>query len=188
MPLTWPPPETDPAHPNSAPSDLRKIILQEYSDHGQWARHYSTVRMTLGTFFVTAATGFISLRWDTPGAGVALIAAGIFFIGVILFLEFSWLTFHEMNKQRELVDTYSTVLNLGRGATSKFSLLRSGTGIVLVIPLIIAFAALDYWWYYDSKPRPKAVTEITVPLKLQVGNQPPTIVNVPLKVVLPDAR
>lgn len=56
---------------------------------------------TVGTFFITAATGFISLRWDTPQGGIALISAVVFGMGVILFLIFSALTFDETNKQRE---------------------------------------------------------------------------------------
>jgi hypothetical protein len=185
MSLKWPAPQPDATKANTGDADIRTVLVQEYGDHGQWARHYSTVRMTVGTFFITAATGFISLRWDTPQGGIALISAVIFGMGVILFLIFSALTFDEMNKQREIVDTYSEILGLRTAKSKKLSLWKSATGLVIVIALVLAFASFDLWWCFYSKPQLKGAAQITVPLKLQVGQQPVFTVNVPVKVLLP---
>ena len=106
MPLTWPDPQPDPTQASMKDADTRAVLLQEYSDRGQWARHYSAVRMTLGTFFITAATGVITLRWDSPQLAIAVFAGVVFLIGVFLFVVFSHWTFREMNGQFKIVDSY----------------------------------------------------------------------------------
>jgi hypothetical protein len=66
MPLAWPAPEPAPEKATTKEAETRTVLLQEYGDHGNWARHYSTIRLTLGTFFITAATGMITVRLDRP--------------------------------------------------------------------------------------------------------------------------
>ena len=83
----------------------QQAILAEYKDHGDWARHYSTVRMTVGTFFVTASTALIYARWGNPSSSLIAITASLFGIGVLVFGYFTYLTFDRMKaqlKRREL--------------------------------------------------------------------------------------
>ena len=147
MPLNWP----DPAQANTKDDDTRAVLLQEYSDRGQWARHYSTVRMTLGTFFITAATGVITLRWESPQLAIAIFAGVIFLIGVFLFLVFTFFTFREMSGQFKIVDSYREKL----GATpheERRRWVRTMTGWPLALVFLIAFAYFDIYWLFCSKP------------------------------------
>jgi len=184
--LAWPVPQPDPTRANTKEADTRSVLLQEYSDHGNWARHYSAVRMTLGTFFLTAATGMITLRWDKPQPAVAVVAGAVLGIGVFLFMVFSGLTFDEMNKQRAVVDSYRDKLKTGNmEVTRKLSLWKWGTGLPLAIVFVVAFTTFDFWWLFASKPRASQVTQITVPMKVKVGQQPEVIVDVPITLTAP---
>lgn len=186
MPLAWPQAQPDPTKANTKDADTRSVLLQEYGDRGQWARHYSTVRMTLGTFFITAATGVITVRWDTPQLAIAVIAGVIFAIGMLLFMTFSALTFREMNAQYEIVDSYRDQLLTPRGEKmKKVELWKWGTGLPIALLFLVAFASFDAWWFLGSKGVSGPASQITVPMKVQVGQQPEVIVNVPIKVSVP---
>jgi hypothetical protein len=136
-----------PKSTNGNDEEIRKLLAAEYADHGAWARHYSTVRMTIGTFFVTAATGILYLRWDNPEPSTALLAALVLGVGAIVFLRFTWLTFKEMNNQRSIVASYRTVL-LGNAEKAPKPLPRLGSwdGIYLCGMLVGCFVLLDGWW------------------------------------------
>jgi len=89
--------------------DTTRALLGEYGEHGAWARHYSTVRMTLGTFFLTASIGIIFQRWDKSFDWRTVgLAACALLTGIALFLLFSWLTYRSMNRQRAIVKDYRT--------------------------------------------------------------------------------
>ncbi|MGA2038814.1 MAG: hypothetical protein ABSH42_06010 [Bryobacteraceae bacterium] len=184
--LAWPVPQPDSTKANTKEADTRSVLLQEYADHGNWARHYSAVRMTLGTFFLTAATGMITLRWDKPQPAVAVAAGAILSIGVLLFLVFSRLTFDEMNKQRTIVDSYRDKLRTGNmKVTPKLHLWKTRTGLPIAVLFVVAFASFDLWWLFASQPKPSRVTQITVPMKVKVGQQPEVVVDVPITVTAP---
>lgn len=186
MPLAWLPPQQDPALANRKEEDVRAVLLQEYGDHGQWARHYSTVRMTLGTFFITAATGVITLRWDNPQVAIAVTAVVIFSIGVFLFLIFSHLTFEEMNAQFNIADSYRKVLETSPTATpARLKWWKSGTGLPVAILFVAAFLSFDGWWLLRSTPGSRQTTQISIPMKVKVGQQPEVTIDVPLKVTVP---
>ena len=185
MPLAWPEPQPDPAKANTKEADTRSVLLQEYGDHGNWARHYSTVRVTLGTFFVTAATGMITLHWDSPQPAVAVTAALVLLIGVVLFMVFSYYTFDHMTEQLQIVDSYMAKLGTGTAVTKKPKLWGWGTGLPIAIFFVIVFGLFDGWWYFLSKPKPSQVTQITVPMKVKVGQQPEVTVEVPIRVTAP---
>jgi len=142
--------------------------------------------MTLGTFFVTAATGMITLRWDRPQIAVAVAAGVVLGIGVLLFMVFSWFTFDEMNKQRAIVDSYREQLKTGNmEVTEKLALWKWGTGLPIAILFVAAFTSFDLWWLFASQSKPGQVTQITVPMKVKVGQQPEVNVDVPIKVTAP---
>jgi len=183
MPLEWPDSPPPGTHPDSKDADIRKVLLEEYHDHGEWARHYSTVRMTLGTFFITAATGIISLRWDNPDPGIAIVAAGVFLLGLALFVGFTSLTFHEMNSQFRIVKSYHRKLGSGTDKIPEVGFWKTRSGGLVVVLATVAFVALDGWWLYLSKPQTDSHT-VTVPIKVSVG-QAEGSVDVPLKVKTP---
>jgi hypothetical protein len=187
MKLDWPVPQPDPSKANTKDADVRTVLLQEYGDHGHWARHYSTVRMTLGTFFITAATGMITFRWDTPQEVIAVTAGAIFGIGVILFMIFSFFTFKEMNSQFDIADLYRTKLD-GEAISAKdrprlFKM--TGTALPIAVLFVIVFVSFDLYWLLCSKPELGKATQITVPLKVQVGQQHEIMIDVPIKLSVP---
>ena len=186
MPLAWPAPEPAPEKATTKEAETRTVLLQEYGDHGNWARHYSTIRLTLGTFFITAATGMITVRWDRPQTAIAVSAGVVFGIGVLLFMVFSAFTFDKMNKQLEIVDSYSAKLKTGTvETTKKLKLWGWATGLPIAILFVVAFTSFDLWWLVASKPAPGQVTQITVPMTIKVGQQPEVTVDVPVRVTAP---
>jgi hypothetical protein len=47
--------------PDTQYQETRRVLLAEA---GEWARHYSNVRMTVITFVVTACVAILALKWD----------------------------------------------------------------------------------------------------------------------------
>lgn len=179
MHLQWPDTPED-----KKGTDIRAVLLQEYADHGSWARHYSTVRMTVGTFFVTAAIGLVTLRWDNPEWAIAGAAFVVFLIGFVLFGMFTSLTFERMNSQFEIVNSYRDKLKAGHSAIAPVGM-WSKTGLPIAVALIVAFVLFDGWWLRYSKQSKAQASRITIPMKVTVGQQPEVTVNVPIRVSVP---
>jgi hypothetical protein len=133
-----------PTDPNG--EDTRNVLAEEYKDHGAWARHYSTVRMTLGTFFLGAAIGIIYLRWDKPESRTAGLAGIILGIGILLFLRFSWLTFNEMNQQRKIVEAYRTALLKSEHTLEPLPQFWKWDAAYLCLIFAFLFVAFELWW------------------------------------------
>ena len=79
----------------------KDIVLALSKDLGDWARHYSTVRLTLGTFFVSAGFVILSLWKEQRSYDVAIWTFGLVVFGAVLFGIFTGLTYRRMNQQRE---------------------------------------------------------------------------------------
>jgi hypothetical protein len=169
---------------DAAGADTRNVLADEYKEHGAWARHYSSVRMTLGTFFLSAATGVIYLRWDKPELRTAVLAAVILFIGVILFLGFSWLTFRAMNRQRRIVAAYRTALGKADKAPKSLAVLWRWDVGYLCILFVVSFLAFDLWWLSGQSAGGNTV-EFQIPISVQVGDAPASSFQVPVKVTVP---
>ena len=82
------------------------MITEQYRELGNWARHYSVVRMTIGTFFVTTSFALVNFRWERPDPLLAVFIFLFFATGCAIFLWFSHLTFARMRKQIELLNIY----------------------------------------------------------------------------------
>ena len=74
-----------------------------YHDAGDWARHYSIVRLTVGTFLVTTCVAILVLkpeRMETD-ANLGNAVALLWLIGLFVFYTFTFLTYKERNRQLE---------------------------------------------------------------------------------------
>ena len=120
-----------------------RVLTEYYGDHGQWARHYSTVRMTLGTFFVTASFGLLQLRWEKPETNVAIVAALICLFGIIVFLLFSRASFNSMNEQLRIVNAHRTASGLPTVGLYRW---YTPSGLPLALAFVLLFAYVDYNW------------------------------------------
>ena len=78
----------------------KDIVLAVSKDFGDWARHYSTVRLTLGTFFMTAGFVILSLWKEERSYDVAIWTLGLVVFGAFLFSIFTYLTYRRMNQQQ----------------------------------------------------------------------------------------
>ena len=86
------------------PPDVAQNCRTRYQENGSWARHYSTVRMTVATFLVPVSLGILAFNWKPPlHPPISFVAlSGVMWsIAVVLFLSFTRLTYAEMEKARE---------------------------------------------------------------------------------------
>jgi len=89
---------------NSPFRDNRKLLYQEA---GQWARHFSTVRMTVMTFTITTCVAIFAWKGqtvfgknpDVDSAMVTIPLTILWFAGVIVFWMFSMATYGQMDRQ-----------------------------------------------------------------------------------------
>jgi hypothetical protein len=86
--------------------ETKQMIVEQYKEFGQWARHYSVVRMTVGTFIVTTCFAIMNYRWDSPDISLAAFVLLFFLMGCAIFLMFSHLTFKRMREQIEQLNIY----------------------------------------------------------------------------------
>lgn len=82
--------------------DNAKILFQEA---GQWARHFSTVRMTVATFTITSCTAIIALAAKKDGlvtaSNVAAPVAVLWALGLCVFWIFTIQTYRKLYQQRK---------------------------------------------------------------------------------------
>jgi hypothetical protein len=81
-------------------NEAKQNARTRFSDMTTWATHFSMVRMTLSTFFITAAWGLVTLKWNeySDGLWYASVAAWAL-AGAFLFL-FTW-ALHDASDKRE---------------------------------------------------------------------------------------
>lgn len=167
------------------------VLSQEYMDAGNWARHYSTVRMTLWTFFFTAGIYAIHQQWNNPQWQIGLLAFAIFTLGTVLFVMFSIETFKQMNRQFEIAISYRKKLEPAVSTTSKADSLQMisprwhWSSLPFALVLLLLFAVFDGSWVFCYKHQAGNTAEIKIPVSVQLGNAPALSVDVPLKVTVP---
>jgi hypothetical protein len=130
------------------------LHIAHYNDHGNWARHYSVVRMTVGTFFVTSSFTILGLQWNHPDRGLALLIYLYFLTGACIFLFFTRLTFKKFEDQRKLAEqareaigTHDRIPRKGFLRIGRW-LEEHGSGWPLALILVLLFSALDYFWIH----------------------------------------
>jgi hypothetical protein len=86
-----------------APLDFQQNIRTRFQENGNWARHYSTVRMTITTFLIPVSLGILGFKWNPsarPDITFIALSGVVWSSAVILFLVFTRLTFCEMERAR----------------------------------------------------------------------------------------
>ena len=76
------------------------VLLQEASD---WARHYSSVRMTVTTFFITLSTGMLGFKWGTHL--FVILAMVVWLVAIGLFITFTIPEIRELRHRRPHLST-----------------------------------------------------------------------------------
>lgn len=85
------------------PPDQQVNLRTRFQENGNWARHYSTVRMTTTTFLVGVSLGILSFRWPAtahPRIPFIALSGIVWMLAVALFLVFTRLTYREMESAR----------------------------------------------------------------------------------------
>jgi hypothetical protein len=76
-----------------------------YQEAGQWARHYSTVRMTVLTFAITTCTAIVAWKWQSTGPKeletIAIPVGVMWTAGVLIFWVFTKNTYRQVRRQME---------------------------------------------------------------------------------------
>ena len=89
---------------NATPENAKKVpdfeaalvLLQEASE---WARHYSTVRMTVTTFLITLSAGILTFRWGSfPFAVLAFV---VWVVAAFFFYMFTGPEWKELDRREE---------------------------------------------------------------------------------------
>lgn len=105
-----------------------------YTEAGNWARHFSNVRMTVMTFTITICGTLIAWKWQAggpPANSLVIPVAILWSTGVIVFWAFTWHTYDQIRRQQLKRPLLPSRFNDKRDANqTRFD------GASLVIPVI----------------------------------------------------
>ena len=123
----------------------RDLILASFAAQGSWAQFYSGMRLTLGTFFVGAAFGILTFRWETPSWRLAIAAAVLALLGLVFFFVFSEFARDKRDEQLKLSNCLRTPLGVDHlpivAGFDRFEALVT----VTFIGFFVIFEALFCW-------------------------------------------
>lgn len=91
---------------NQVCRDSAKVL---FAEAGQWARHFSVVRMTVMTFTITTCIAILAWQWGKGGANSGAVtnaAAFLWTLGASVFWIFTYATYREVAKQREILPIF----------------------------------------------------------------------------------
>jgi hypothetical protein len=87
-----------------------------FVDAGEWARHYSIVRMTVATFVITTCIAILALKWGGPSADsfqqkhIIIAVSILWLLGAFIFWTFTYHTMREFDRQlKRLPDLPDTI-------------------------------------------------------------------------------
>lgn len=84
----------------AAGSEFASNARALYSDAGSWANHFSVVRMTVSTFFITAAWGLVSVKWQEFSQPLAIAASCIWLLAGFFLCFFTDATYWRSREQK----------------------------------------------------------------------------------------
>jgi hypothetical protein len=170
-------------------SDKQRMQREEYRDLGKFARHFSTVRMTLATTFIGLSLAVLQLQWEKPERSVQVFALSVWGVGALLFSLFSYETFKAERRQREVEGAF---LNDAPADVKKktrwLHFWRNPSGLPAVIVLTGAFWVLTNWWVQRERHAEAGGFETTVPILIESGASPPARLEVPIKIKVPSEK
>ncbi len=112
-----------------------------FNDAGTWAVHFSMVRMTMTTFFVAAAWGVVSLKWNEYNPILCLAALGVWVLAGMFLLLFTFETFRKSKIQKIWQNKLPTVKSPSSGKG-----LRRGAFMMIWVPVLLYGVAT--WGYF----------------------------------------
>ena len=131
-------------------TDAERTLLEFYRELGQWARHYSAVRMILGIFFITMSFALLQLRWDNPHWLVALASVFVFAFGAYFFSFFTRSAFKRMNDQIQIAQDLRRRSGLAVHERPPRALLTAGDGLLPVLLFGAVFLLVVFLWVRPS--------------------------------------
>jgi hypothetical protein len=136
------------------------LVIARMNRNMSWAIHFSTVRMTIGTFFITVCIALMGLKWAESSRALVFAAGAIWVCGMLLFGVFTRLTYNQV--AGELARRNQIRFRHEEIKTAK-SWRTDAPLIVLVVISIVVFIFGISWWK-KSKPLPEPVVPAgTVP-------------------------
>lgn len=147
---------------NQQLDSLRQNARSRFSDAGAWAMHFSVVRMTVSTFFITMAWGAISLKWDDFSWSLA---AAVCVVWILAAAFLGIFTVQEVKKTRRQKEFQSELQTLGDRRTDATLPVNTTLGIwvpgfVFLLLTVGFFAGLLPAWYQNSQKTPVKWTAI----------------------------
>ena len=132
--------------PATAPSADEKRAF--FNECGQWARHYSTVRMTLFTFLTGLSIAIVSFAWGKAGEKSAVKLAGIV---LVLMLALVYIFSHSYDQWKLRQETWYHDLK-GNAADTR---VREGwlspvhhLPFLFALAVVVILIAAGYFWLW----------------------------------------
>jgi hypothetical protein len=162
----------------------RDLWTLAYTESGEWARHFSTVRATVTTFLVGVSVGVLSFGWDKPAWRIfAAIAAGVWVLMLFLLWLFTWDLKIRWRQQQQNEDRVGLRALLASEPGRSYKAPKPGAarwwtglwdapfGVMLLLTIGLAVALC----YHESPdPGPARVEVTTLPeLVIQPASEPP---------------
>lgn len=123
------------------------VHIAHYKDLGDWARHYSLVRMIVGTFFVALALAVILSQWQQPSWAILIVAASLALFGVLLFAVFTALTFNRLNDQIAMINQARKDLGVQEMETKRVDYWTSPGGLPIAYLFVGVFGLVVFLWW-----------------------------------------
>ena len=83
----------------SLTDDLVQNARVRFADAGSWSTHFSAVRMTMTTFFVTAAWGLVTLKWNEYNPALCLATLALWGFAAVFLVIFTSATAKKAGSQ-----------------------------------------------------------------------------------------
>jgi hypothetical protein len=141
--------------PSALTDDSHSNARTRFSDAGAWAMHFSTVRLSLTTFFITASWGLVTLKWKEYSDELRNAALVSWLLATFFLDTFTRATIKASEKQKGFQFELPTLTEASSDRTLHWKT-RLGIwfpGIVFVI-MTMGFAFLLDCWRRTKEDKP----------------------------------